>query len=982
MIASFRPAACLLALGSLALAALFPTFLTAATPPPAPRFAHETSDLKADPAARFGKLPNGLHYVILANREPRERASLRLVVMAGSLHETEDQRGLAHFLEHMAFNGSTHYPPGTLIEYFQRLGMNFGGDTNAYTSFDHTAYMLELPDTKPATLAEGFKVFGDYAAGLLLVEKEIERERGIILSEKRARDSVEFRQFVAEYKFLLGETLFGKRMPIGEASVIEQAPRATFVDLYDTWYRPERMAVVAVGDFEPAAIEQLITSTFSSFTPRAAARPDPHLGVIPAFDGTRVLYHHEPEAGATTVAIQSMVPAPPEPDTSAQRLKHLPRDLAAAMLNRRLEILSKKEGAPFSRGTLVAHDAFEFYRNAAIELVCQPKQWSEALVVAEQELRRALEHGFQPAELREIVANFRNSLEQAVKTAATRRSSDLAGEIVDALVSGDVFTTPADNLALYAPALEKVTPEQCTQALRDAFSAPGRFVSVMGNADLHRNDAAPAPATAATTVSAAASAAATPPANPSSAESAEARILNVYTASRAVAVAAPEAVADTAFAYTDFGAPSEVASRLHVEDLDLDLVNFSNGVRFNFKKTDFEAGKIRMTVRVGAGQMTEPKDQPGLGVLANLTLAPGGLGKHSADELKRILAGRTVGTGFNVSSDALVFSATTNQDDLLLQLQLVSAFITDPGFRPEALRQARKLAEQFYTRMDHTPDGPLQLDFTRLLASGDVRLGFPKRDELNARTLEEVRNWLTPQFATGPIEIALVGDLDPEAAVAAVSRTLGALPKRAPKPGYETERQVKIPEPFAKDYTVPTEIPKGLVALYWPTTDARDIYVVRRLTILAEIFSDRLRVKVREELGDSYSPSAGSTPSDTYRNYGFLNTVMTIDPAKAAAVAEAALAIAGEIEKNGVTEDELERAKKPIVTSIREASRTNEYWIRSVLGSAQEFPQRLEWRRTIHKDFDAISKPDIDALAKKYLTPTRAFRATVLPQAK
>src|SRR3954462_6142133 len=163
-------------------------------------FPQETSDLKADPSVRFGTLPNGLRYAVMPNREPQGRASMRLFVNVGSLNENEDQRGLAHFLEHMAFNGSSHYPPGTLVEFFQRMGMSFGGDTNASTSFDHTVYLLELPDVKPATVAEGLQVFSDYAGGLLLEPKEIDKERGIILSEKRTRDSVGFRTFVAQFE--------------------------------------------------------------------------------------------------------------------------------------------------------------------------------------------------------------------------------------------------------------------------------------------------------------------------------------------------------------------------------------------------------------------------------------------------------------------------------------------------------------------------------------------------------------------------------------------------------------------------------------------------------------------------------------------------------------------------------------------------------------------------------------------------------------
>ena len=326
-----------------------------------PVFGQENSDLKPDPAALWGRLPNGLRYVVLPNKEPQARASLRLVVGSGSLYETEPQRGLAHYLEHMAFNGSTHYPPGTLVEYLQRLGMGFGADTNAFTSFDSTVYMLELPNTQAATLAEGFQVFADYAGGLLLETKEVNKERGIILAEKRTRDSVEYRTFVAEYEFLLGDSLFPQRLPIGLTDVIEKAPREPFVEYYNDWYRPDNLAVIAVGDFDASAVEARIKQTFGSLQARAPARQQPDLGKISTAPGLRVKYHPEPEAARTTVSIATMTPYAGEPDTAAIRLRDLPRDLAFQMLNRRLAILSKQEAAPFATGLIRYHTGHFFY---------------------------------------------------------------------------------------------------------------------------------------------------------------------------------------------------------------------------------------------------------------------------------------------------------------------------------------------------------------------------------------------------------------------------------------------------------------------------------------------------------------------------------------------------------------------------------------------------------------------------------------------
>ncbi len=911
-------------------------------------FVHQTSDLPADPAIKWGKLDNGLRYALLRNPEPQGRISARLAIKVGSVYENENQRGLAHFLEHMAFNGSKHFPAANVVEFFQRLGMNFGGDTNASTGFDRTIYQLELPDTKVATLRESLTFFADVAGGLLLDPAEIEKERGIILSEKRARDSVGLRTFVAELEFLVPATRLPQRLPIGTEEVIKTAARERFTEFYDAWYRPERMCLVIVGDVEPAAIEPLVRELFAPLTPRGPVQPEPRLGSVTAATTIDAGLHTELEAGSTNIGLQTVVPYAFEPDTAPNRLKYLPRTLALQMLNRRLSILAKQEGAPFIGGIVGVTEQYDLFRNASIELNCRPDQWQAALAVAEQELRRALQHGFQPEELTEAVAGMRNSLEQAVRTAPTRRSGNLADDITGDLIDDAVTTHPLADQSLYAPALQAVTPQICTQALRAAWSETnGRKIFVAGNVQIP--DAAPAIAAA-------------------------------YETSRKIAVAAPPKTEQAAFAYTDFGPAGKVASQTAVEDLGATLVQFANGVRLNLKPTDFEAGRIRVSIRVGGGTLTMPKDQPGLALLANVAFTAGGLGKHSVDDLQRLLAGKTVGLSFGAQSDAFAFGAATNRADLLLQLQLFCAFLTDPGYRPESIRQVHKAAEQLYLRLAHTPDGPLQLEVAALLAGGDPRFGLPAKEIMLARSLAELKTWLAPQFAHGPIELAIVGDFEPAATMAAVASTFGALPARNPKPAYADARQVTPPAaPLTKQYSVVTEIPKALVRLYWPATDGRDIKLTRRLRLLSDVFADRLRVEIREKLGGTYTPNTAADLSDTYPGYGWLIADATVTPADARSITDAIKAVATALHTGGVTDEELVRAKQPVLTALRESSRTNPYWLGSVLAAAQEFPERLDWSRTRYSDNEGVTAAELSALAKQFLVPARASEFIIVP---
>jgi zinc protease len=338
-----------------------------------------------------------------------------------------------------------------------------------------------------------------------------------------------------------------------------------------------------------------------------------------------------------------------------------------------------------------------------------------------------------------------------------------------------------------------------------------------------------------------------------------------------------------------------------------------------------------------------------------------------------------VGVSFTSTLDAFIVSGDTNMDDLALELQLMTATLTDPGYRPEAMRAAEKRIDAAYIRFAHTEGGPLALHVSRILAGGDPRFGLPPKSELSARTLDEEKAWLAPTLAGGPLEVSIVGDLDVEAVINSVAKTLGTLPARGPRPALDNERKVTFPaDPFKKDYGFDSEIPKSLVAVYWPTSDGIDVHRERRLSLLSSILGDRLRVKVREQLGSTYSPTVASSASEVLPGYGYFAAVVIVAPDKAKEIQDVVVGVAADLAANGVTEDELARAKNPVKTAILDSERTNGYWI-TVLSRAQEWPATLENARSRKADFFSITKADMDALAKAYLSPDKASRVIVHP---
>ena len=928
---------------------LFP-WLSVATLPAGEQgaWAHDASDLKPDPSVAFGVLDNGIRYVIMPNAEPPKRLSMRLYVDAGSLMETDEQQGLAHFIEHMAFNGTKNFPAGEMVEYFQRLGMSFGGDTNAHTSFKETVYKLELPKPEEALIKRSLLLLRDYADGMLMSEPEINKERGVILSELLTRDSAEWRTQKVAYKFALPDCLISKRFPIGTKKVINEAGRGVFMDFYKTWYTPDRMAVVITGAVEADKMLPLIKEQFASMKRVPVPREDPHLGKITAGRGVIAKTHYEKEATETNVSIEVVSPYKWQPDNSEKRVRDMSLQIASSVIGNRLSERVKKKAAVITGGGSYAQDFMDVVRFSSIYVTCEPGNWEGALAVAEQEIRKALRHGFTRAEFDEVVANMRNGYEQAVRSAVSRKSRGLADRLVSSISRGKVFSSPGQTLEWFNGNISLITPETCVAELRDAWNSGDRQLFIGGNVQIAGGDE---------------------------------EIIGIYEKAGRVPVEPPREEKQASFAYTSFGKPGTIVERVDIKDLAITQLRFSNNVRLNLKRTDFEKDAISIGVRVGGGLLTLPEGKRGLRLAASAAMNAGGLEKHSADELRRLFAGKTANVSFSVGEDAFAFSGFTNRKDFASTIELLTAYLVAPGYREEALRQLHKNLDPIYTQLAHTPMGVFNNEVDVFLKKSDSRAGFPKRSELVSRTFGEVKQWLGEAFRSGYMEVGIVGDFKEEDILRDFAKTLGALPERSlEKPGYAERRVMNFAVGGqSRTFEFNSEIPKGMVGVYWPTEDIWDISRTRRFSVMGAIFADRLRKKVREELGEAYSPYARNIPSSSYSDFGYMMSMITVDPSQAEKIAGVVREIGAELATEGTSSDELERALKPLLNGIDQQLRQNSYWLSTVAISSQEFPQKIEWARTMVSDYKSIKVDEVNRLASKYLKPEQAVVVKIIP---
>ncbi len=909
------------------------------------------SDLPPDPAVHWGTLPNGLRYAILPNAEPKDRIALRLLVSVGSLQERDDERGLAHFVEHMAFRGTRGHPNGSLTPALQRLGLGLGPDSTAFTHYDYTIYHLELPDAHEATLLEGLRVFREYASEITFDEALIERERGVILSEKATRDTPEARNGLANLRFLFPDSRQVRRAVIGTEDSIRHLSREKFVEFYDAWYRPDRMAVIVVGGVDPAAVARLIAAEFGPLAPRGPARPDPE-DVIPATAGPPdVGIFADPGLLGAGLAFEHPTHQPRAPDTHARRVRALHEALAFVMFQNRLEKISHEPDASFVVPGAGLTAYLPDWRLASLTVSGKIDDWQQVAADTEREHRRAFQSGFTSRELDEARALFTTGYEESVRTASTRSSDGLAGQLVESLVSGAVFPTPATQQSDLAADLAATTTGDCLTAFREAWTtgAPHVFVSANPAFRITRPEIAAA----------------------------------LNGSRKSAAPPRAESAAPPVFAYGDFGPPGRLVRNDQLADLDVRLTAFENGVRCNFKATTFEADVVDVRVRVGGGKLLQSRDQPGIDLLANAVFAAGGLGRHTAPELRALLAGRAVSVGFELDADACVLEGRCARRDLPLCLQLITAYLTDAAYRPEAMREANARFGSMYASLAASPGGPFGVQALRTMLGGDRRFGVPAINELQERTLPELVAWLDPQLKHGAIELSVVGDTSWEEVEPAVAHTLGALPKRDPRPKLRPADAARFVKPPAAPlaFAIDPKLNQCAIDCSWPVPGLKDVHEERRCIVLAQVLTERLRVHLREELGAAYSPAASFVLSTGFSTLNYFTLYAEVEPARVTQALQIIQRETAALAAHGPDADEFTRARQPYLHEMNDTLRTNAYWGANVLADAQEHPERLAAARDRAADILAITRADLAKLARRHLAAKNMFTFLTVPLA-
>ncbi|WP_158917169.1 pitrilysin family protein [Caulobacter sp. S45] len=904
------------------------------------------SDLPADPSIVFGILPNGMRYAIQHNETPKGQVSLRLRIGSGSLEERDDQQGLAHVLEHMAFKGTPHAPgPDSMVKILQRLGLAFGADTNASTGDTETVYQFDLPHNDQATVGQGLLLLREIGGELLLKPDALEPERGVVLSEERLRDTPDYETMKARLGFLLKGQLAADRLPIGKVKIVQTAPVSLIREFYRANYRPDRATLIIAGDIDPAAMKREIEARFSDWKPVGPEVPAPDLGA-PVSRGTtaQLVVRNGAEPSITVDWVQ---PFDTTPDSEAKQRRDLIRSLAFAALNRRYARIAHAPSPPFlSAGAGLGN----FERSAHVtrlNVTFRSKDWRQAMDAAVQVQRQALQYGFSKAELEREITEAGVAFRNAAAGASTRLTPALANELTRVVDEQEVETSPAEDLSLFQRFTQGLTPADLNAALHDVFTGSGPLVSMV---------------------------------TPDAPDGGEGALALAFHATETHPVELPEALAAKRWTHTDFGPAGKVVERREATDLGVTFVRFANGVRLTVKPTAFTKDQVLAAVYFGHGRLAEPLDRLSLS-WADSAFIAGGLSDLSSEDLQQVLADKTYSVGFGVQDDAFLLNGATRPKDLDLQLQVLAAYMTHPGWRPEAFDRARNMIAVALRQVPSTPQGVEALELPALEHSGDPRWAWPTLEQLPDTRLDQLKALLQPALEQGEIEVVLTGDVTVDQAIQQTAATFGALPPRAATPVASDQARIRFPaptpDPVLRLHHGRADQAEAYIA--WPTPDLlSDTQRSRRINMVGQVLELRLTDKIRVEQGATYSPSAGASESDTFPDYGAIYASVEIPPTKVAGFYTDVQQISESLRAKGITDDELARATRPRIEAIEKGQQTNGYWL-AMLHKAQTDPRRLELIRSSIPGYRKMTVDDVNAAARAYLIDDKAWRFEVKP---
>jgi zinc protease len=903
--------------------------------------------LPADPHVVTGTLPNGVRYYVRENRRPEQRAELRLVVNAGSILEDDDQLGLAHFVEHMAFNGTRNFEKQELVAYLESIGMRFGADLNAYTSFDETVYMLQVPTDSMAPLVQALQILEDWAHGITFDAAEIEKERGVVLEEWRLGQGAGERLRKQYFPTLFRDSRYAGRLPIGTPAVLETFTREQLVRFYHDWYRPDLMAVIAVGDFDAAVVERMIRDRFGRMPAAASPRVRATYSV-PGHAEALVAIATDPEATGTIVEVDWKLP-PQEHGTVAAFRHTLAGQLYGRMLNARLAEITQRSDPPFigagsSRGNLIrTQDVY------ALGAAVQDGGAERGLHALLTEAQRVVRHGFTASELERQKANVLRGFERAFAERERTESGVLAAEYVRAFLHDEAIPGIETEYELARQLLPAITLAE-VNALAGVWMTGGSPVVIV-----------------------------TAPEREGVALPTQRSLLDVFDAAAAADIAAyDDVVSDVALLPVPPTAGRITSSR-PVPGIGATLLELSNGARVFLKPTDFKNDQVLMGAYSPGGLSLVDDSVYASATFAAQLVSLSGVGELDAIQLEKVLAGRAAGVRAAPGELSEGMSGSASPRDLETLFQLAHLHFTAPRSDSVAFESFMSRMRAALANRGASPEAAFSDTFAVTLWQGHLRArpqDVAMLDEIDRDTAFRI---FRDRFAdAGDFSFVFVGAFDTDSILPLVETYIASLPSagRVEQPRDTGMRPVRgVVEKVVRRGVEP----KSQTRITF--TGAFDNTPQDRLSmaLLVEVLDMKLRDVLREDLGGTYGVSVSHAVQRFPEGRYSLSIAFGAAPDRLEELVATVFTVLESVKAGGPDATALANVREQQRRAFETNVRRNEYWLSLLLrqsetgepaADALAFPQRL----------DAVTAAQVQDAARRYLDTENYVRVSLVPE--
>lgn len=889
--------------------------------------------VQPDPSVRYGQLPNGLRFAVAKHGVQPGALSLRLLVGVGSYDEADDERGVAHFVEHMAFNGTRRFGEDQLESVFAPLGVGFGRDHNAFTSQVGTSFHLDLPSADVARLTPAFQWLRDVADGMVFDPAAVNRERGVILAEREARLEADdaWREPLADFRYrgLRSQT----RQPIGAVETVRAADASRLRAFYDRWYRPENAMVIAVGDLPAERLEALVREAFGDWRGRGAAGVRaPRQGSLDV-RGPEYLFDVHSHAPFAASACRVQPPRPGRGTPAALR-----DELAQALW---MTVLDARLAARQGRDVLSALTTGETRPDArvvCVEVSPSAGRMGEAIAAVTAELTRFQQEGPTEAEMEAAVGQLRASHRGAVTQEATLRPEERADALMGQLLDGPPGPSAREAMRVFNLMAEELTTADLHAAFKADWAGSGPLLAV------------------------------------TSKEAVDEALVRAAWEGRHGPVTAAKGGATgqrtTVWPYERFGRDGHVVRREEVGEPGFVRLAFSNGVTVNFKQTRSQAGQVLVRVKFGAGRREIPDRDFQLALFGAAYLKQGGLGRISYDDLAALTRAMEWDVDLKVRDRAFELDGKTFATGLEAQLSFLAAYLTDPGFQPVLNGLAPVLTDQTIRNVRADPGQVTFMGLDEAIAPG-APINLPPPEVLLAARNTDFARVLKPVLTGAPLQVTIVGDVKEAAVVDAMSRTLAAIPARRDGSRQRADtwyRRFPAAAPGPIRLTHQGAADKAMVSLFWPLfvgapDRRREEYALR---LVGAVYEDALRHAVRERLGMTYAPAAGAAVWD-HGDQGYFWVSVETSPRDLERVEAEVRALGARLARGEITQTELEASRTPLLAGWRRLQDDNDWWL-DVLSAADQ-PEEMHALLKARDTVASLTLEEVRAAATRWLAP-------------